>query len=110
MLMTFSSELLSNTYPNVTHSQHTLSSTSATEFASGRSVLSPTKADPERQVGLPRRQWDVAIVNLVLHHVDDIDGFMKGLRDLVKEGGMVVFTEFTNLHSERKVGTPSWDL
>lgn len=103
MLATFSSELPASEYPNVTHSLHTLSATSGTEFQSGKPVKSPTKAETEREIGLPRTQWDVALINLVLHHVDDIEGFMKGLKDLVRPGGWVVFTEFTNLHQHRKV-------
>lgn len=52
---------------------------------------------------LPRDQFDVAVVNLVLHHVDDVEGFMAGLKDLLVEGGTVVFTEFTNLKFHRTV-------
>lgn len=103
MLATFSEQLPSEQYPHVTHSQHTLSAASAKEFASGEEVLSPTKADAERKARLPRAQWDLAVVNLVLHHVDDIEGFGKGLKDLIAPGGMVVFTEFTNLQNHRKV-------
>lgn len=103
MLATFSDQLPSDKYPHVTYSQHTLSATSSQELSSEKPVPSPTKGQKDREVKLPRHSWDVAVVNLVLHHVDDIEGFMKGLKDLVAEGGWVVFTEFTNLHTEHKV-------
>lgn len=104
MLATFSDQLPADKYPQVTHSQHTLSASSGKQFASDEPVLSPTKADPQRQTQLPRQQFDVAVVNLVLHHVDDIVGFMTGLKDVVAPGGWVVFTEFTNLNMGHKVG------
>lgn len=103
MLATFSDQLPSDRYPHVTHSQHTLSTSSGKEFASNDLVPSPTKSEPDRKIKLPRSQWDLAVVNLVLHHVDDIEGFGKGLKDLIVPGGLVVFTEFTNLHEHRKV-------
>jgi 2-polyprenyl-3-methyl-5-hydroxy-6-metoxy-1,4-benzoquinol methylase len=102
MLSTFSTELPSNKYPNVTHSQHTLSSSSPEEFARW-SMKSPTEDEPDRNVSLPRSKWDVAAVILVLHHVDDIQGFMTGLTGLVEHGGWVVFAEFTNLGQGHKV-------
>jgi 2-polyprenyl-3-methyl-5-hydroxy-6-metoxy-1,4-benzoquinol methylase len=102
MLSTFSTELPSDKYPNVTHSQHTLSSSSSEEFAKG-SMKSPIEGDADRVVSLPRSKWDVAAVILVLHHVDDIEGFMTGLTGLVEDGGWVVFTEFTNLGQGHKV-------
>lgn len=106
MLATASSELPSDTYPNVTYSQHTLSASSVDTFTSGEPVPSPTKAQPDRHIKLPRRQWDVAVANLVLHHVDDVQGFMAGLEDLLSEGGTVIFTEFTNLPLQRTVSHP----
>jgi hypothetical protein len=102
MLSTFSTELPSDKYPNVTHSLHTLSSSSPGEFAGG-SMKSPVEGDPDRVVSLPRSKWDVAAVILVLHHVDDIEGFMTGLTGLVEDGGWVVFSEFTNLGQGHKV-------
>lgn len=105
MLSTFSTELPSDKYPNVTHSLHTLSSTSPEEFAKG-SMKSPTESEPDRVVTLPRSKWDVAAVILVLHHVDDIEGFMTGLTGSVEDGGWVVFAEFTNLAKARKVSYP----
>jgi len=102
MLSTFSTELPSEKYPNVTHSLHTLSSSSPEEFAKG-SMKSPIEGDADRVVPLPRSKWDVAAVILVLHHVDDIEGFMTGLNGLVEDGGWVVFSEFTNLGQGHKV-------
>jgi hypothetical protein len=102
MLSTFSTELPSDKYPNVTYSLHTLSSSSPEEFSKG-SMKSPIEGDPDRVVSLPRSKWDVAAVILVLHHVDDIEGFMTGLTGLVEDGGWVVFTEFTNLGQGHKV-------
>lgn len=58
-------------------------------------------------VKLQTGEWDLAVVNLVLHHVDDVKGFMAGLKDLLKEGGTVVFTEFTNLPLQRTVSPPT---
>ena len=107
MLATFSSQLPSDKYPNVTYSQHTLSPSSRQIFQSGQPVPSPTKSDSGRRVKIPRGEWDVAVVNLVLHHVDDVPGFMAGLKDLLREGGMVVFTEFTNLPLQRTVSLPA---
>jgi 2-polyprenyl-3-methyl-5-hydroxy-6-metoxy-1,4-benzoquinol methylase len=105
MLSTFSTELPTDKYPNVTHSLHTLSSSSPEEFKAG-SVKSPIEGDKERKVALPRSQWDVAASNLVLHHVDDIPGFMTGLVGLVVDGGWLVLTEFTNLNQGHKVRYP----
>ena len=66
-------------------------------------MKSPIEGDPDRVVSLPRSKWDVAAVILVLHHVDDIEGFMTGLTGLVEDGGWVVFAEFTNLGQGHKV-------
>jgi SAM-dependent methyltransferase len=66
-------------------------------------MKSPVGGDAERISALPRAQWDVAVSNLVLHHVDDIRGFMTGLTGLVVPGGWLVLTEFTNLGQHRKV-------
>lgn len=42
----------------------------------------------------PRKEFDVAVVNLVLHHIDDTSSFLKGSTGLLKPGGWVVITEF----------------
>lgn len=68
---------------------------------------SPIEGDPERIVSLPHTKFDVAAVVFVLHHVDDITGFMTGLIGLLEEGGWVVFAEFTNLAKVRKVSFPT---
>jgi hypothetical protein len=102
MLATFPNELPTDKFPSVTHSLHTLSASSSESFQSG-SMKSPIQDDKEREVAVPRSQWDVAVSNLVLHHVDDIPGFMAGLTGLVVEGGWVIMTEFTNLGNGHKV-------
>ena len=102
MLQTFASELPDIEYANVTSSLHTLSPDSVRHFAS-QHVISPTKAEPERTVTLSRTRWDVAVANLVLHHVDDVEGFMSGLKGLLSDDGIVIFTEFTNLDHKHKV-------
>jgi 2-polyprenyl-3-methyl-5-hydroxy-6-metoxy-1,4-benzoquinol methylase len=66
-------------------------------------MKSPIEGDTERVVALPRTRWDVAAVILVLHHVDDIQGFMTGLTGLIEPGGWIVLTEFTNLGKGHKV-------
>jgi len=106
MLSTFATELPSEKYPNVSYSLHTLSSSSPEEFAKGL-TKSPIEGDPERIVSLPHTKFDVAAVVFVLHHVDDITGFMTGLIGLLEEGGWVVFAEFTNLAKVRKVSFPT---
>ena len=57
-------------------------------------MLSPTEAEPERKLAPPRAKFDVAVANMVIHHVDDMAGFMQGLVGLLSPGGWVVFTEF----------------
>lgn len=57
-------------------------------------MFSPTEAEPERKLDPPRARFDIAVVNLVLHHVDDIPGFLLGLKGLLVDGGRVVITEF----------------
>jgi 2-polyprenyl-3-methyl-5-hydroxy-6-metoxy-1,4-benzoquinol methylase len=73
-------------------------------------MKSPIRDDKEREVKVPRSQWDVAVSNLVLHHVDDIPGFMAGLTGLVVEGGWVIMTEFTNLGNGHKVRDKCWSM
>jgi SAM-dependent methyltransferase len=89
MLLTFAS---SHASPTITHSLHFLSPSSATEFQSP--LLSPLPAEQERRLTPPRAHFDVAIANLVLHHVDDWAGMMRGLQDLLSPGGWFVGTEF----------------
>lgn len=80
---------------------------------------SPVPNDPERTQLPPREKFDVAVVNLVLHHIDDTSSFLKGLIGLIKPGGWVVITEFAvddggeefqleeSLHKEIKHGKVS---
>jgi len=109
MLATFSTEVPSDQYPNVTHSLHTLSASSPAAFAEAK-MKSPIKGEPERVISLPRSQWDVAAVIMVLHHVDDVEGFMTGLSGLISPGGWVVLSEFTNIGDGQKVSLSSFSL
>ena len=93
MLTSFAKHLPSS-LKNVTHAGHAIGPTSAEDFSSGKTMPSPTPDDPHRWVVPPRKEFDVAIANLVIHHVDDVEGFMKGMTGLVKPGGWVVITEF----------------
>jgi hypothetical protein len=68
---------------------------SAADFSARKPFPAPTEAEPERTAPPPQERFDVAAVNLVLHHVDDIKGFMEGVRGVLKPGGVVVITEFT---------------
>jgi hypothetical protein len=43
---------------------------------------------------VPRSNFDVAVANIMVHHVDDLDGFFTGLMGLIKPGGWAVITEF----------------
>lgn len=71
-------------------------------------MKSPIKSEPERVSSLPLSQWDVAAVIMVLHHVDDVEGFMTGLSGLIVPGGWVVLSEFTNIGDGQKVSLPSF--
>lgn len=42
----------------------------------------------------PSSGFDVAVANLVIHHIDDLDPFFRGLKGLIRPGGWVVITEF----------------
>ena len=92
MLLAFSSWLSS--IPNITHAMHFLSPSSPAEFSALSPMFSPTPEYAERKLPPPRSRFDVAIANLVVHHVDDLDGFMRGVVGSLAEGGWVVFTEF----------------
>ena len=81
-------------FSNVTWSQHALSPASAAQFHSGDLQISPTPDEPDRLVKPPTTRFDVAVTNLVLHHVDDIPAFLAGARGLLKSGGRLVITEF----------------
>jgi len=92
MLLTFSSHLpLSG---NVTWSLHAISPSSPSTFASRLPLLSPTPNDEKREMVPPSSGFDVAVANLVIHHIDDLDPFFRGLKGLIRPGGWVVITEF----------------
>jgi SAM-dependent methyltransferase len=96
MLQTFSTHLPSDPH-NLTWALHGITPASPAAFASGEPMLSPSATSPEgehRKVSPPRAQFDVAIANLVVHHVDDLPSFFTGLLGLVKTGGWIVITEF----------------
>lgn len=66
-------------------------------------VPSPTPEDGNRQKSAPRDKFDVAVANLVVHHVDDISRFLGGILSVLKPGGIVVITEFTLAENGRDV-------
>lgn len=68
---------------------------SGKEFESRTEYSSPTDEEPERKMPPPAARFDVAVVNLVLHHVDDVGAFVDGIKGVLKSGGVVVITEFT---------------
>ena len=79
---------------NVTHALHAISPASAQQFRSGEAMRSPTSSEPERTLAPPRDVFDVAVANLVLHHIDDTRSFLAGVVGLLKPGGWFVITEF----------------
>lgn len=58
-------------------------------------VFSPTRTDQHRKVAAPRDTFDVAVANLVVHHVDDLTRLFSGMLSVLKPGGIAVITEFT---------------
>lgn len=77
---------------NITYSLHALSPSSPEDFKGP--LPSPTQDDPERKLTPPRAHFDIAVLNLVLHHVDKLDSLMNGLKGMLRSGGYVVLTEF----------------
>ncbi|WRT70865.1 uncharacterized protein IL334_007864 [Kwoniella shivajii] len=94
MIMSLNSYLPSSSYPSLTGTLHALSSSSAKIFEDGEPLSSPTSEDKSRKISPPKAQFDLAVSNLVLHHVDDVDPFMLGAIGLLKKGGWFVLTEF----------------
>jgi SAM-dependent methyltransferase len=88
---------------NITHTLHFLSPISHQEFTSSTPLPSPTSDNQERKLIPPRGEFDLAVANLVVHHVDDLKGFMQGVRGMLKPGGRVVFTEFGKLEGGKDV-------
>lgn len=96
MLQTFATQPAA-ALPNVTYAQHLLHPGSGDDFVRATPAPSPTPEDPERKERPPREKFDVAVANLVVHHVDHLDHFFKGLFSVLSPGGKVVITEFTTL-------------
>jgi 2-polyprenyl-3-methyl-5-hydroxy-6-metoxy-1,4-benzoquinol methylase len=96
MLKTFASQPAA-ALPNVTYAQHTLHAGSGDDFVRATPQPSPTPSDPARTERPPREKFDVAVTNLVIHHVDNLDQFFKGVASLLVPGGKIVITEFSTL-------------
>lgn len=77
----------------MTYSLHTLTPPSSAEFEGKSPQPSPTQFEPERKIAPPRARWDVGVVAMVMHHVDDVAGFMEGLVGVLEVGGWVVVIE-----------------
>ncbi|WVW80613.1 hypothetical protein I302_102599 [Kwoniella bestiolae CBS 10118] len=93
MILLISQYLPPETHQNFSYSLHTLSPDSSRLFSSGVPLKSPVSEDLERELIPPRESFDLAVVNWVLHHVDDVPSFMGGAVGLLKEGGWLVITE-----------------
>ncbi|OCF35930.1 hypothetical protein I317_00450 [Kwoniella heveanensis CBS 569] len=78
----------------LSYSLHALSPSSPELFKSGTPLRFPTPADPSRVLAPPRARFDLVVVNLVLHHVDEVEPFMRGAVGLLENGGWLVITEF----------------
>lgn len=104
MLIGFSARLADT---RITHSLHFLSPSSPTDFLTP--LVSPTRNEPERKLQPPRAKFDVAVANLVLHHVGDWSGLMAGVQGLLaggaadKQGGWFIGTEFGKVEGEKDV-------
>ncbi|BEI90529.1 uncharacterized protein CcaverHIS019_0305990 [Cutaneotrichosporon cavernicola] len=94
MLKTFSGQPVAQR-DNVSFGLVSLGPNSKDEFKARKAFPSPTEAEPERTAAPPVVMFDVAVVNLVLHHVDDINSFMEGVKGVLRPGGVIVVTEFT---------------
>jgi SAM-dependent methyltransferase len=92
MLLSLSTLLPSASHPTLSHSLHFLSPSSPADFTTP--LFSPIPSEPERKLVPPCREFDLAIANLVAHHVDDLDGWMDGAVGLLRKGGWLVLTEF----------------
>ena len=103
MLLAFSTHLPPSNNPTVSYALHALSASSPIEFANQTPVYSPTRDDNERKLPSPRSRFDLAVANMVVHHVDNLDGFMSGRTGLLEDGGWVVFTEFGKEEGDRDV-------
>ncbi|GMK56327.1 hypothetical protein CspeluHIS016_0301670 [Cutaneotrichosporon spelunceum] len=94
MLKTFAKQPVAQ-HSNVSYGLVSLGPGSAAEFKARNAFPSPSEAEPDRTAPPPVQAFDIAAVNLVLHHVDDIAPFMEGIKGVLKPGGVLVVTEFT---------------
>ena len=88
---------------NISYSYHTLGPSSEETFRSNAPQRSPTCDDPTRESVPPHASFDIAVTNMVLHHVDDIPSFMDGVKGVVKPRGWFVVTEMGS--EENQEGT-----
>ncbi|WVQ86245.1 hypothetical protein IAT38_008413 [Cryptococcus sp. DSM 104549] len=100
MLLAYSTLHPTSPSPTITHSLHALSPASPQIFSSAEPLPCPSKDHPDRKVAPPRARFDLAVANLVLHHVDQVDKFMQGAVGLLKSGGWLVVTEFGKKEGE----------
>lgn len=92
MLKVLNRQLVEAGRTDVQYALHGLSPSSPEDIKG--TLRAPTKEDTKRTVQLRKTRFDVAVVNMVLHHVDEVEPFLTGLLGLMKPGGWVVFTEF----------------
>lgn len=91
MLKTLSKQSFAQS-DNLTWSLHALGADSVTAF---KKELPSPKNGEDSSSKPPRDQFDVAISTLTIHHVDDVESFLKGAIALLKPGGVMVICEFT---------------
>lgn len=82
--------------PNVTFAEHALSPASADLFARGEAMPSPTPIEPGRTQPPPRARFDAAVSTLVAHHVDDLEGYFRGVHSVLVPGGVFYVLEFAH--------------
>ncbi|GMK54040.1 hypothetical protein CspeluHIS016_0106260 [Cutaneotrichosporon spelunceum] len=86
--------------PNVTWAQHALGPDSAAQFIAGEPMPSPIQGEPGRMCAPPRARWDIAVSTLVAHHVDDLEGYFRGVKSVLVGGGTFFVLEFANKDGE----------
>ncbi|WVQ95365.1 hypothetical protein IAU59_002462 [Kwoniella sp. CBS 9459] len=79
---------------SLSYSLHALSPASPGLFESRTPLKSPTPTDSDKVLAPPRAKFDLVVVNLVLHHVDEVEPFMRGAVGLLDKDGWLVITEF----------------
>lgn len=87
---------------SVTYSLLALSPQSTQLLQSGEPLPAPTKDDEARKISPPRSTFDIVYGSLMLHHVEDLDGFFVGLKGIVKPGGWIVFSEFGSAEEDKE--------